>query len=252
MPAGAPRLLTVPLSHFCEKARWALQYAGIDYREEAHLPLLHRLSTRRVGAGSVPVLVGAGAVLKDSESILRWADAQPGARRLLPTGAAARSEALELMRYLDRELGVHARRWAYGELLPRPAMLLPCFSAGVRAPTRYVAPLLLPLLRPLIRRGYRVTAANAAASLERVAAVFERIAERLSDGRAYLIEEGFGAADITFASLAAPLVFPENYGGRLPPLPRLPARMAEVVTRMRALPAGTFALAMYARHRAAR
>ena len=29
-----PRLLTIPISHYCEKGRWALERAEIDYVEE--------------------------------------------------------------------------------------------------------------------------------------------------------------------------------------------------------------------------
>ena len=249
---ATPLLLSISLSHFCEKARWALDYAGIPYRERAYLPLVHRLGTRRFGGRSVPLLACGGTVLRDSNAIIAWADAQPGAVRLLPVRSAAASEAHELLRYLDRELGVHARRWAYQHLLPHGALLRPCFTHRVRAPQRQLAPLVWPLARSLIRRGYRVTPANAAESLARVSAVFDRMAERLADGRPYLIEEGFGAGDITFAALAAPLLAPEEYGGRLPPLARLPEAMRAVIGRMRAHPAGAFALGLYARHRGRR
>ncbi|MBV9697847.1 MAG: glutathione S-transferase N-terminal domain-containing protein [Gammaproteobacteria bacterium] len=248
-PAATPLLLSISLSHFCETARWALERAGIRYRERAYLPLVHRVGTRRYGARSVPVLVCGATVLRDSNAIIAWADAQPGAVRLLPVRSAAASEAHELLRYLDRELGLHARRWAYGHLLSQSALLRPCFTHGVAAPQRYLAPLVWTLARPLIRRGYRVTPPHCAESLERVSAVFDRMAERLADGRPYLLEEGFGAGDITFAALAAPLLVPENYGGRLPPLAQLPAPMRAVTARLRAHPAGAFALAMYARHR---
>ena len=30
----AARLVTIPISHFCEKARWALDRAGVDYVEQ--------------------------------------------------------------------------------------------------------------------------------------------------------------------------------------------------------------------------
>jgi glutathione S-transferase len=33
------RLVTIPISHFCEKARWALDRAGIDYVEQPHVQL---------------------------------------------------------------------------------------------------------------------------------------------------------------------------------------------------------------------
>ena len=35
------RLITIPISHYCERARWALQRAGVDFIEEQHLQMLH-------------------------------------------------------------------------------------------------------------------------------------------------------------------------------------------------------------------
>ena len=32
VPSQAPRLITIPISHYCEKARWALERAEIPYR----------------------------------------------------------------------------------------------------------------------------------------------------------------------------------------------------------------------------
>ena len=36
-------LLTFPSSHYCEKARWALDYAGANYVEEPHFPAFHMI-----------------------------------------------------------------------------------------------------------------------------------------------------------------------------------------------------------------
>ena len=44
-----PRLVTIPISHYCEKARWALERAGIGYREEPHVQGIHQLAARRAG-----------------------------------------------------------------------------------------------------------------------------------------------------------------------------------------------------------
>ena len=59
MAASAPaRLITIPISHYCEKARWALDRAAIAYREERHVQIIHRVASRRAGGGgTVPVLV---------------------------------------------------------------------------------------------------------------------------------------------------------------------------------------------------
>ena len=43
------RLVTIPISHYCEKARWALDRAGMPYREERHVQGIHRLAARRAG-----------------------------------------------------------------------------------------------------------------------------------------------------------------------------------------------------------
>ncbi len=75
------RLITIPISHYCEKARWALGRAEVDYVEEPHLQVFHVVASRRAGgAGTTPVLVTADAgVLGDSADILAYADAR-GAR----------------------------------------------------------------------------------------------------------------------------------------------------------------------------
>lgn len=45
MSAKPLRLITLPISHYCEKVRWALDRQGIAYREEAHAPIFHGLYT---------------------------------------------------------------------------------------------------------------------------------------------------------------------------------------------------------------
>lgn len=248
----APRLLTFRVSHYCEKARWALDAVGAEYVEEPHLPLVHRWYTRRMHAGQVPVLVTPQQTCRDSGAILRYADSlAPRYRPLIPHDAGGRSEVLELERYLDRELGPHARRWAYGELLGSP-LLGPCFAAGVPAAERAIAPLVTAIARPLIRRGFRITPESAARSLQRVREVFAALGDKLADGRPYLVGDAFGAADITFAALAAPVLLPEGYGGTLPACDAVPATMRAEVERFRATRAGRHALEMYARHRHAR
>jgi hypothetical protein len=67
---AAATLITIPLSHYCEKARWALDRVALPYREEPHAPLLHRLATQRNDGGTVPVLVHGSSRFSDSTDIL--------------------------------------------------------------------------------------------------------------------------------------------------------------------------------------
>ena len=69
------RLITIGFSHFCEKARWALDRTALEYSEDDHVPLFHwRASFGAGGTRTVPVLVTPGRVLKDSNEILRFAE----------------------------------------------------------------------------------------------------------------------------------------------------------------------------------
>ena len=77
-------LITIPLSHYCEKARWALDRVALLYREEPHAPLLHRLATKRNDGGTVPLLVHGGSRFGDSTAILTHADAVCGGDLLYP------------------------------------------------------------------------------------------------------------------------------------------------------------------------
>jgi glutathione S-transferase len=245
------RLVTLPISHFCEKARWGLDRAGVDYVEEPHLQVIHLVAVRRAGGGrTVPVLVtAAGAVLAESSEILRWADAglEPE-QRLYPDGELG-TEAAALEASLDAGLGPDARLWIYSETLPVAQELGAWALAGIPAWERRVFRLAGPLVGVTIRRYLGIDAAKAAAALERVDGVFDEIAERLSDGRRFLLGDRFTAADLTFAALAAPMLLPAGNGVPLPPVEAMPDPLAREVRRLRAHPAGVFADRLYAEER---
>jgi glutathione S-transferase len=74
------------------------------------------------------------------------------------------------------------------------------------------------------------------------------VAARLG-GRAYLAGERFGAADLTFAALAAPVLLPAGHPALAGDAAALPEPMRATVARLRATAAGAWALGLYARHR---
>ena len=97
----------------------------------------------------------------------------------------------------------------------------------------------------VIDRHLDISPATAAESEREVREVFDAVAERLADGRPYLVGERFTAADLTFAALSAPMIMPPEYGVPLPTPDELPAEMAATVRELRAHPAGAHALAMF-------
>lgn len=241
------RLVTIPISHFCEKARWALDRAGLTYVEERHLQVIHVFAARRAGGGrTVPVFVTeSGTVLADSTDILRWADAHvPNHLRLYPDGElGAQAAALETR--LDEQLGPDGRLWMYQETLPVVNDLTPWALAGVPGWERGAFRFAGPVVDAMIRHYLGVDAAAADAALDRVEREFDDIAARLSDGRRFVLGDTFTAADLTFAALAAPMLLPTMYGSPLPPPEAMPDSAARVIRRLREHPAGVFADRVY-------
>jgi glutathione S-transferase len=244
VPSQAPRLITIPISHYCEKARWALDRAGLPYREEPHLQAIHWAHVWRAGRGrTAPVLVTSEGALTESSDILRWVDSRSDLD-LYPQPEVAALEA-----HLDAELGPHGRRWMYHRILARPDLVRAYGAPGVPRWERAVLPALLPLVSRVINRYLDVDDATAAESRDRVRAVFGEIGDRLADGRRFLVGETFTAADLTFAALAASVLVPPRYGVPLPQPELLPEPFAGEVRAMREHPAGRFALRLYDQER---
>ncbi len=240
-------LVTIPISHYCEKARWALDRVGVAYREHAHVQAIHRLATRRAGGGlTAPVFVCADGVLADSAEILTWADAQaqPG-RELYPKDPDGTARVRLLESDFNTRLGPHSRLWMYQQLRERRDLALAYGCAGIPAWERAILRLGYPILVSIVARVLDVTPAKAVESELEVRAVFDLVAERLADGRRYICGEEFTAADLTFSALAAPVLMPVGYGVQLPQPDELPAYAAEVVRDLRVHPAGVHALAMF-------
>ena len=243
--------MTIPISHFCEKARWALDRAGVDYVERPHLQLIHIFAARFAGGGrTVPVFVTReGEVLGESSAILHWADTllDPG-RRLYPEGEMG-TQAAALEARLDEGFGPDGRVWMYHQTLPVVHDLGRWATAGIPRWERRFFRMGGPAIEMSLRRYLGVDAAAAGAALGRVDDVFDAVAQRLSDGRRFLLGERFTAADLTFAALAAPMLLPAGYGSPLPPPEVMPETAAREVRRLRAHAAGVFADRLYAEER---
>ena len=245
------RLITIPISHFCEKARWALGRAGLEYQEEAHVQVVHAIAARRAGGGrTVPVLVCDEGVLPESGSIVGYAAQRaPADRALEPDDPVELAEAVRIERWLDADLGPHTRRWTYWEMRDERELASAYNLTGVPDWERASFPVLYRPLFEAVKRVLDVTPETTADSKLRVRAVFDAVGERLADGRPFLVGERFSRADLSFAALAAPVLMPEQYGIPLPKLHELPAAWAEDIADLRAHPAGAFALRMFADYR---
>lgn len=240
------KLITIPFSHYCEKARWALDRAGVTYEEDGHLPLFHYLANFRVGGKrTVPVLVDGKTIVRDSTDIIAWADAhKPGC--LIPLAGA--EDALAIEDDFDTHLGPATRRWGYFYLLPkRDADHL--ITEGVPRWEKAMLEVTRPLAVRMLSRGLKIDAAGAARSKLKIDSVFSRVSDVLRDGRRFLTGDRFTVADLTFAALAAPVLLPPGHPVQKFAPDFFPAEARTQIEQWRETLAGQFGLRLYADER---
>ena len=250
------RLITIPISHYCEKARWALERAELEYTEERHIQGVHRVLARRAGGGqTVPVLVIPEGVLAESEQIVAYADESlPEELRLFPADQALRREVESLSRWLDAGLGPEGRRLMYAHMFGERKLMLQVNNQGVPVWERRMMTALWPLMVRVAKHVLAIGPETIRADEPRVLHALDTIADRLSDGRRYLTGDRFTAADLTVAALSASVLVPPEYGVALPQPEQLPPSLADKIRSFREHPAGAFALRLFReeRHRPAR
>ncbi len=246
----AMRLITISISHYVEKVKWALERAKLPYTEESHIPGLHAAVTLWYTRGrhrSTPVLIDGGEVVPDSTAILQHLASRYGHAWLYPN-----AEALQLEEQFDAHLGPHTRRFIYHHLFENDLSLSDLFTQDVVARWQVRALRLIgPALKAAMVNDMAINARAAENSRKIFETEFERVAELLQDGRQYLCGNAPSAADITFAALAAPVLLPAEYGAKLPDLKALrpDSTIHAIVDGYRNTVAGSFAMRLYAKHR---
>ena len=104
-------------------------------------------------------------------------------------------------------------------------------------------------MRTMMGRYVGIDAESLQQSRDTIERALDDVAARLDDGRPYLCGDRFSAADMTFASMLAILVLPEQYGVQLPRESDFPEAAQVDIRRARAHPAGQYALRVYAAER---
>jgi len=205
-------LYQFPISHYCEKVRWALDYKKLEYRTVNLLPGLHRARvTKLSGSSSLPVLVHDGRIIKNSSDIIDYLDAHFPESPLTPADQALRREAMEWEKFADEQIGILVRAVCYHVLLDHPAMLVPIFTAGGPWYGRFVMPIIYPKLSGVMRDKMKLNQETSQIALGQLGQAIDKLDARLQD-REFLVGDSFTRADLAVASLLAPLHKAEKYG----------------------------------------
>ncbi len=252
-------LLTIPFSHYNERARWAMAHHGVVAHERRYLPMLHRAAVARAvpkaqrladrtGSGlSTPVLVlDDGTVINDSTKIVRWVDATYGTPETTLYPAAGRESIVALEKTFHDDIGRDTRFLAYWYIVGDGPTFAELVRHNVAGWQRAVFALGAPIAKVAMRRGFALTQANYEKVRARLEAAVQSLGETLGD-RDYFVGERFTAADLTAAAMMSIVVLPvPGYGARIPDI-RGP--YVELRDRLRATALGRHALRMFERHR---
>lgn len=198
------------------------------------------------------MLVTPDRAIGDSAEILAWVDERtPPEQRLYPSEPDARGEMESLCRRLDDGFGPQGRRLMYVHMLARRRLALRFNNQGVPGWEDRAIRYGWPLARRYVNRALGIAPGIEILDEAAVWRELDFVADLLADGRPYLCGERFGAADLTFAALSAPIIVPPGYGVPLPQPDVLPPVFAEIVERAREHPAGRYALTLFAEQRRA-
>lgn len=248
---GRPTLYVftaIAFSPWSEKARWALDHHGVDYREADYTPILGEIALRwrlrrPLAPVTVPVLTDGKRWWTDSFDIARHAESIGQGDPLFP--GADQAEIEEWNRRSEMALAagraILMRSW-----VDTPELVRAALPPGLPR-------ILEPLFRPIGRKRlasfvarYRIPETMGTPD-DLLAAELDTLASAL-EGRRYLVGDTFSYADITMA-LTLQQVSPVDpaYIVRLAGLPESGMHIEAFASRYGALIAWRDAL--YARHR---
>lgn len=205
-------LYTFAMSHYSEKIRWTLDVSDIPYREQCLSPAFHIAPALRMGGRgqtTLPIIQCDGESVQDSPRILRWLQAHHGPLTVMPSE-------------FDAQLRDVERRFdAIGKDVAR-ALYAGSFGVAddhiIKLWTDHASPLQAalirtgyPLMRWVFKQKLQIKPKRVAVARQRIGDALDWLDGQLASGRHHLVGEYLTVADITAASLLAPLACPAQH-----------------------------------------
>jgi glutathione S-transferase len=227
MDGDKPTLWQLEISHYSEKARWALDHKRVAHRRRSPLPGMHIAVALWLSRGSsniFPILQLGGRTVADSTAVLAAIEERYPDPPLYPADPEQRRRALELEDFFDEELGPYARQLVFYELINDPEVFAEVASQAVPGPLGRAKGLVGAYARKYTSLRFGADSESGARTArEKIVAAMDRLdAELEANGGGFLVGERFSVADLTAASLFYPVVEPPE-GPLSPDTPSPPA-----------------------------
>lgn len=194
-------LLQFAGSHYCEKARFALDYKGVEYSVRNLVPGPHAKTARRIAANtSLPVLLDGGATVQGSAAIIDHLDQHYKVPMLTPTNTQDASMARELERYLDHNIGINFRLVFYYYAFADREFISDFLLRGGPWWGRLFFLLAYPGIKRSMKNHMSINKEQCLKAIEQLNYAFDQLDQKVS-GKKFLAGSQFSRADLTAASL---------------------------------------------------
>jgi glutathione S-transferase len=197
------KLFQIPFSHNSVKVRRVLALKGLAYKRENINPVLRRKLIRVSGQPLTPVLVDGDRAVSDSTAILLYLEERYPEPALLPEDPAQRTECLLLEDWADAAFMALTRRLAYWSYLSSGNSLGELFFPRAPKTARRLSG---PIAAAALRHRFGLSKDQAARDVPEARRVAKLAVERLA-GRDFLVGGRLSLADVTLATMSAPLQF---------------------------------------------
>ncbi|GBF50011.1 glutathione S-transferase, N-terminal domain protein [Leptospira ryugenii] len=199
-----PKLYAFPISHFSEKARFALDRAGYSYDLQLLYPGEHiQILKDKVPETSVPVLETEKGWIQGSSLVLDLVEEKAFGKK-----AEANERAEE--EKIDEILGKGLQTILYYYVLPSPEIVGKLFSLQKPKPEEVIPPPeRFDLVSLVLRKKYKINPKNVESVLTRVNEYAQEI-QTVYKKRKFYNGISFGRVDLTISSLLGALALPEK------------------------------------------
>jgi len=237
-------LYQFPISHFCEKIRWALDFKKLDYQAKTLLPGLHlKKMLKLTGQNSVPVIKDRQHIIHNSKTIIDYLEKTYSDIKLNPIKPQEIQQANAWEDFADNNIGPQVRVFMYHYLLDSPEIVIPFFTKNGPWYGPQFVKFIFPKLQTKMRRYMKINQETAQQAKQQIHASLDKLNTHLNS-RGYLVSDTFSRADLSTSALLAPLFMPEKYGLKPVHLPHaLRTQIEEFDSKL------SWAKSMYANHR---
>ena len=255
-------LYTIKFSHYCEKVRWTLDYYKVKTVEHGYLPAMHfkaiaskvkwhGKADRTSSRFSTPLYIDRdGTLIQKSIDIMKYLDGRyrnDSQKSLFPS-----KEVENLVQHYHDFFGTHTRRIAYYFILNNKKLVFALANNNVDKFQALLCRLFYPCFQTFLAKGLSINRHSYQKSLQYARKEIEKVSLTLKDKRKFLMGDNFTAADISFASLAVPLLMvssQEGFAAKLPMVKHVPEEFQELIGEFRTSLAGQYALRMFKDYR---